>query len=246
MKLYYPKIFTENATLSAFFSSSNRRLINKEGTISGLNLGYNTNAPEEEIDQNFAHLFSELNWDRNKIALANQVHQTDVRYVTKPGIYDNTDGFITDIPGLSLGIRVADCAAMLVGDPINNVIGAFHAGWKGAAGGIIPKGIEEMSIRGADTKHILVYISPCISLKNFEVGEEVAKLFPDRFVDRKSFQKPHVDLKGFILWQLLNAGIDQTNIEVSTKCTVDDSELYSYRRERDQAGRMLGLIKINE
>ncbi|WP_069131397.1 peptidoglycan editing factor PgeF [Rhodohalobacter halophilus] len=246
MKLYYPYIFDSNSSISALFSLSNREAFNSESRVPGLNLGYNTNASKEEVDQNFEFLFKEIDWDYQRLAIANQVHQTEILNISSPGIYDGTDGFVTNRTGLALGIRVADCAAILAADQENGVIGAFHAGWKGAAEGIVPKGIKTMEKLGANPENIRIYISPCISLKNFEVGEEVASKFPERFVDRNSYKKPHVDLKGFILWQLLNAGIDQKHIEISTECTIDDPKFYSYRRERDSAGRMLGLIKINE
>ncbi len=246
MDLLYPKIFQKYSTISALFSEANRESVKADNYVSGLNLGYNTKAKSVDIDQNFDLLFNIIGEEKKELAIANQIHSSNIRYVTEAGIYDDTDGFVTDQAGLSLGIRVADCAAILAGDSKNGVIGAFHAGWKGAAGNIVPKGIEHMIQIGAKHKNIDVYVSPCISLKNFEVGEEVASQFPDQFVDRISFKKPHVDLKAFIRWQLLNAGLKDDNIEISPDCTVHNSKFYSYRRERDRAGRMLGLIKLNE
>jgi len=246
MKLFYPRIFEEDLQITALFSESNKEIINSGSSVPGLNLGYNTEAEPTEVDQNFKLLFDEIGWNRNQLAIANQVHGSNIIEVSKPGTYDDADGFVTNKAKLSLGIRVADCVAILAGDPINGVIGAFHAGWKGAADNIVPKGIEKMIQLGADPDHVRVYLSPCISLKNFEVGEEVASKFPEQFLDRKSYKKPHVDLKGFIGWQLLNYGIKIKNIEISTHCTVQDSAYYSYRRERERAGRMLGMIKLNE
>lgn len=246
MKLFYPRIFEEDLQITALFSESNKEIINSGSSVPGLNLGYNTEAEPTEVDQNFKLLFDEIGWNRNQLAIANQVHGSNIIEVSKPGTYDDADGFVTNKAKLSLGIRVADCVAILAGDPINGVIGAFHAGWKGAADNIVPKGIEKMIQLGADPDHVRVYLSPCISLKNFEVGEEVASKFPGQFLDRKSYKKPHVDLKGFIGWQLLNYGIKIENIEISTHCTVQDSAYYSYRRERERAGRMLGMIKLNE
>ena len=246
MKLFYPDIFDSGPDITALFSESNKEIINSGSSVPGLNLGYNTEAESSEVDQNFKLLFDEIGWSRNQLALANQVHGSNIIEVNKPGRYDDADGFVTNKAELSLGIRVADCVAILAGDPINGVIGAFHAGWKGAADNIVPKGIDKMIQLGADPDHIRVYLSPCISLKNFEVGEEVASKFPGQFVDRKSYKKPHVDLKGYIGWQLLNCGIKIENLEISTQCTVQDSTYYSYRRERERAGRMLGMIKLNE
>ncbi len=245
MKLFYSKIFQNQNRISVLFSESNREIVNRNGAVSGLNLGYNTNARREEVDQNFKFLFDEIGWDLNRLAIANQVHQTNIVTVTESGTYNDTDGFVSNQPGTILGIRVADCAAVLAGDPKNGVIGAFHAGWKGAAGNIIPKGIHKMIELGSSPDEIKVYISPCILQKNFEVGEEVAILFPDSFVDRVSYNKPHVDLQGFIIHQLKENGIKSNHIQAAELCTIEDKRFYSYRREREKAGRMLGLIKLN-
>lgn len=246
MELFEPDIINNESRVNALFTGTNKKIINPGSSIPGLNLGYNTEAEPAEVDQNFKLLFDEIGWNRNQLAIANQVHGSNIIQVTKPGTYDNTDGFVTDMVELSLGIRVADCTAVLAGDAKNGVIGAFHAGWKGAANNIVPEGINKMIQLGADPDHILVYLSPCISLNNFEVGEEVASKFPKQFVDRESYKKPHIDLKGFIGWQLLNTGIKLENVEISTHCTVQNSNYYSYRRERGRAGRMLGMIKLNQ
>jgi len=246
MKLLYPKIFKSEPSISALFTGANKEIINPQGTVTGLNLGYNTEASPIEVDQNFDVLFKEIGWNKDRLAIANQIHQSTIKYAAKGGVYDDTDGLVTDRVEISLGIRVADCAAILAGDSINGVVGAFHAGWKGAADNVVPNGIDKMIQLGADPDHIRVYLSPCISLHNFEVGEEVSSKFPDQFVDRESYNKAHVDLKGFIGWQLLNSGIKIQNVEISTHCTVQDSKYYSYRRERGRAGRMLGMIKLNE
>lgn len=246
MELFYPDIFNSESRFSALFTGANKEIINPGSSIPGLNLGYNTEAEPAEVDKNFKSLFDEIGWNRNQLVIANQVHGSKIIHVTKPGMYDDADGFVTDKAELSLGIRVADCAAVLAGDAVNGVIGAFHAGWKGAADNIVPKGIDQMIQLGANPDYIRVYLSPCISLENFEVGEEVATKFPEQFLNRDSYKKPHVDLKGFIGWQLLNSGIKIENVEISTDCTVQNSNYYSYRRERGSAGRLLGMIKLNE
>lgn len=230
----------------AVFTESNREIVNTFESIPGLNLGINTNTPDSIIQKNLSLLFAELGWDIQQLATANQVHGSNIQIIEKPGVYENTDGLITKAKNLALGIRVADCAAVLIADPSSEVIGAFHAGWKGTAGNIIPKGIKKMISLGADTDQMIAYVSPCISKANFEVGEEVASIFPDAFVDRISYTKPHVDLKAFILHQLIQGGIKKMSIEVDEGCTVEDDQFYSYRRERSLAGRMLALIKLND
>ncbi|TVR28930.1 MAG: peptidoglycan editing factor PgeF [Balneolaceae bacterium] len=244
MKILRPSIFSSQEGVEACFTESNRERINRSGSIPGLNLGYNTAAGQAEVDRNFDVLCDHLGWERDHLAIAEQVHSSNIEVVTKPGVYKERDGLITKVPGLALGIRVADCAAVLVADVRQGVAGAFHAGWKGAAGNILPKGFEMMIREGGKTENFLVYISPCITQKNFEVGEEVAEQFPDEFVDRKSYDKPHVNLAGFIHQQILTMGVIKENIELIEECTVENSRFFSFRRERERAGRMLGAIKL--
>src|SRR5690625_6312525 len=93
-----------------------------------------------------------------------------------------------------------------------------------------------MNGAGGDPQHMRAYISPCISLENFEVGEEVARQFPNEFCDYVSWDKPHIDLKGFLLSELLEAGISERKILTSEYCTMEDTRFYSYRREKEKAG----------
>ncbi|PWN07568.1 peptidoglycan editing factor PgeF [Rhodohalobacter mucosus] len=242
--VYHPDIFKDLPGIEAFFTEANRTLVNTHGTVSGLNLGYNTQAEKEEVDRNFEHLFHEIDWEPSHMVLASQVHGSSCKVVNEPGTVDGTDGIITKNEDLALGIRVADCAAILIADPVNRIIGAFHAGWKGAAGGIIPAGMETMTREGGDPDSFYVYISPCISCRNFEVGEEVAEQFPEKFVVKGTYPKPHVDLKGFLISQLNDGGVDLSRIQASDECTLESKRYYSYRRERDRAGRMLAMIKL--
>lgn len=244
MKLIYPGLFQNTNVIEALFTEANRDTVNPDRTIPGLDLGINTLSDSEKVGHNIRILADQIGWEPNQIATAQQVHGTHIERVDKPGLYPNTDGLITNKRGIALGIQVADCAAVIIADPVSKTIGTFHAGWKGAAAGIVNKGLEMMEIKPVNLKHTLAYISPCISLKNFEVGEEVAKKFPDAFVDRNSFSKPHVDLKNYIYHQLHQDGLLEENIYCSEECTYDDNRFYSFRREREQAGRMLALVKI--
>jgi len=100
---------------------------------------------------------------------------------------------------------------------------------------------------GARPDRMIAYISPSISQENFETGHEVAAQFPDEFVDYKSYKKPHINLKEFLKFQLLQTGLPATQIEVSRFCTIRDADkFYSYRRERNKSGRMLGIIKLEK
>ncbi|MEX2362323.1 MAG: peptidoglycan editing factor PgeF, partial [Balneolaceae bacterium] len=188
----------------------------------------------------------DLGLTQNEIVFGNQIHNSDILVAEKAGIYADTDAFVTKTSGLALAIQVADCAAVLLGDEENGVIGAAHAGWRGAVDDIVPKVISRMKEAGAETNFIKVFISPSISQVNFEVGEEVAAQFPKQFVDFESQSKPHVNLKAFLKYQLLNSGILSVNIEIDEGCTISDENFYSYRRQKDKSGRMMGIIKLEE
>lgn len=170
------------------------------------------------------------------------MHGTRVQTVTEGGTYPKTDGFVTRVPGLCLCIRVADCAALLLWDPEAGVAAAAHAGWRGAAGGIVDETLKAMEREGAAPTRIRTFVSPCISAVRYEVGEEVAGQFPDAFVYREDYVKPHVDLRKFLRQQLADAGVRTGRIEVHPGCTWNDPEYHSYRRDGESAGRMAALI----
>ena len=244
IKLIKPLLLNDES-ISSWFSLRNHDSVRPNTNIPGLNLGMNTEEVEEIILQNRKLLLDEIGLDVHQVAYAIQVHKTKIEVVTNAGTYPDTDAFVTTKKDMALAIQVADCAAVLFGDPKNRVIAAAHAGWRGAAGNIIPKTLDKMLSLGAEPKNIKAFISPCISLKNFEVGEEVASEFPDQFVDRDRFEKPHIALKEFIRYQLLEHGMMESKIELDTHCTIDDEKFYSYRRQKGKSGRMMGIIKLN-
>lgn len=238
-----PGIFDSN--IRACFTLKNAWM-GTERLVTGLNLGLNTPEKKETVLYNRELLFDTLNMNPDRVAYGEQVHGTRVRTVTEGGVYPETDGLMTQVPGLSLAIQVADCAAVLLGDPVNGIVAAVHAGWRGAAGGILPLAVERMIDTGAEAGKIQAFVSPCLSLERFEVGEEVAEQFPDDFVDRARYSKPHVDLKGVLFSQMVELGMISSNIEVHKGCTMnDDRQFYSFRREQQKSGRMMGLIQLN-
>lgn len=211
-------------------------------TVQTSDMGINTLTPLDQTEKNRQHFLNQIGLDSTNLAIVRQIHGTEVLYADRSGILGEADGLITNVVGLNIGILVADCAAVLVCDPINRVIGAFHAGWRGAAGGILVNGINRMREIGGREFH--VWLSPCIGLQAFEVGEEVARQFPPAFVDSKNFDKPHVDLKAFLIGQLQDIGVHRDRIFIDSRCTYEDTELYSYRRQGKESGRMLGVIGL--
>lgn len=244
IKIYHkPQIFKSLDFVQAGITYSNRGKINVTGELAGLNLGDNTGVDKKEIDNNFKRLSDELGWNPDQLALAEQVHGGEVETVTKAGYYKKIDGLVTSSRDIAIGVKVADCAAVLLVDTSTGTIAAVHAGWRGAAANILPSAIKKMKEIGANVSEVFAYISPCISLQHFEVGEEVASQFDSTFINRKIGVKPHLDLKSFLNQQLLKSGLSEQRIEIDGRCTIEDTRFYSFRREREKAGRMLAFIK---
>ncbi len=231
----------------SWFSLKNPQIQGDGQRIKGLNVGFNSHESQEVILQNLHTLCEAANINVKKLALAKQVHGDHVEVIHSSGFYDNTDAFVTRESDVPLVIQVADCGTVLLGDSKNKVIGAAHAGWRGAVKGIAAKTVREMIKLGAEADSIHVFVSACLSEHNFEVGEEVAEQFSEHLVNRINFEKPHVNLQGLIIEQLENEGVPGKNIEVDDRCTIDHSDLfYSYRREKDESGRMAAIIKLNK
>jgi polyphenol oxidase len=215
------------------------------GVIPGMNIGLNTAEEKESVLVKRELFLHQFGISAAQVAFANQIHSTEIYYVQSPGTYDGVDGFVTDKPDLALAIQVADCAAVLLADRKNGILGAAHVGWRGAAGNIVLRTITSMETLGGSTEHMEAWVSPCIGVKRFEVGEEVAAHFPDTFIIREMDKKPHIDLKGFIRHQLEGQHILPENIRVDPGCTYDHpDQYYSYRREKDRSGRMMAMIML--
>ena len=232
-----------NGIVESYFTLKNNVLEN--GVVKGLNLGFNTIDEEAIVSANRSLLLRTLNLDIEQFATAQQIHSNEVIYVEKGGMYENVDGLVTNKDNIALAIQVADCGAVLIADTTNKVIGAAHAGWRGARSGVIENTIELMKKYGGEPDNMNVFISPCISLRNFEVGKEVATQFPDEVVDYEHFTKPHIDLVQYIRTKVEELGVSSERIEVNGRCTVEESNsFYSYRREKEKSGRMMGIIKL--
>lgn len=205
-------------------------------------MGINTQTSLELTEKNRRNFLKQCNLDADSLAYLKQVHGNSIIYAEQAGFAGEADGLVTDRKGVTLGIMVADCAAVLLADPKSGVIGAFHAGWKGAAGNIVPKGIAMMRSLGA--QKLQAWISPCIGTHAFEVGIEVAEQFPSSYVINDTYEKPRVDMQAFITSQLINNGVKSSRIECDERCTFTDIRFFSYRRQGVHSGRMMAIIAL--
>ena len=237
-----PASFDRGAGVVAGFST--RRGGVSEGPYASLNLGLSTGDARARVLENRRRLFASVGFTPEQLALAGQVHGDQIEEVAGPSLVPDVDGLVTRQPGVLLCIGAADCAAVLLADAEAGVVGACHAGWRGAAAGIAEQIVVRMAERGARPTQMHAYVSPCISAERFEVGPEVAAQFDAPFVARAArWEKPHVDLKAAVAAQLRGAGVPAEAVEVSPRCTRSaPDEFFSYRASGGVTGRMMGFI----
>lgn len=170
-----------------------------------------------------------------------QIHSDRVFSVATAGLQGEGDAMITNIPGIGLTIRTADCLPILIADPRQHAVAAIHAGWRGVVAEIGTKTIQAMQREfGSEAEDLVVAIGPGIGPCCFEVGPEVSVQFG-------LSGRTKVDLVETTIRQLGRNGVSARQISTSGRCTYDDSTLFeSYRREREAAGRMVAMIALAE
>jgi hypothetical protein len=194
-----------------------------------------------------------LGYERKNLYLLKQTHSADVRVLKEypdNGRLVEADAMVTKLPALALGILTADCTPILFADAKAGVIGAAHAGWRGAVDGIVGNTVAAMVRLGADPERIVAAVGPTISAENYEVGpqfmSELVALHPDgwQHFSIPPGKRAHFDLPGFVLAQLKAAGIGA--IERAGGCTYGDPERYfSHRYATHQgarSGRQISII----
>jgi YfiH family protein len=197
---------------------------------------------DDEVLKHRMFLADYLGVEFDKMKFQKQVHGNRIRIIEENSEIEDSDGMMTNIKGLLLNVTLADCCGILIYDPENDAIAALHSGWRGTQQNIAKKGIGMMKeIYNSDPEKILVYLSPCASGENYEVGEDVAKFFPNS-VKQISVEKYLFDNHNEIKSQLFDAGVLYENIEISEICTISDINYHSFRRDKDKSGRMSCLI----
>lgn len=195
---------------------------------------------------------------KNAVAL-DQVHEARLIRVTHDlrgsGIVDpttripKTDGSITDDPGLLLITSHADCAPVFLYHPDAKAIGLIHAGWRSTLAGIASKAVSEMCREfSLKPEEIQVSVGPTIATRNYEVGEDVAKMFASKFGPStivKYGEKTHLDVFASIIIDLLRAGVATARFCPRPPDTYSDLRWSSFRRDGERAGGMLAYFKIN-
>jgi YfiH family protein len=225
------------------------------GDLAGLNVGYGSNDERSAIDENRRLAIAAV-LPGAELATVHQVHSADVVEVQRGWPQNErprADAMVTDRPNLLLGILTADCAPVLFADPEARVIGAAHAGWRGALAGVTDSTIIAMERLGARRTRIRAAIGPCIAQPSYEVDEGFRTRFleenpvNERFFANQSWGKPHFDLEGYVEHRLRTAGIAEVQ-PLHLDTYADPERFYSYRRatHRGEAdyGRQVSLIGL--
>lgn len=180
---------------------------------------------------------------RDGVVWMDQVHGTNVEVVDSVGTtVDKTDALVTTTPLLALAVVTADCVPVLMADARAGVVAAVHAGRVGAAQGVVARALETMVGVGARANDVSVLLGPAVSGRNYEVPEEMAAEVELALPGSRTTTRhgtPGLDLRAGIAAQLRTLGV--TAIDVDPRCTVEDPDLFSHRRDAP-TGRLASLV----
>lgn len=225
------------------------------GVVSGLNVGLGTGDEPDAVAENRRRAIAAVQ-PGARLATVYQVHSPDCVTVTEPwpdAARPHADALVTDRPGLLLGVVTADCAPVLLADRQAGVVGAAHAGWKGAVGGVTDATIAAMEALGAARSRIVAAIGPCIAQASYEVDAG----FRDRFLAEASgnaqffaagrADRFQFDLEGYVAARLRSAGIGAVE-PLGLDTYPDAGRFFSFRRATHRAepdyGRQIALIGL--
>jgi YfiH family protein len=229
------------------------------GVYASLNGGIGSNDAPDRVAENRARMAATLGVAPERFLTPYQIHSPDV--VVADGTWSQAtrpraDAVVTREPKLAIGVSTADCGPLLFADPDAGVVGAAHAGWRGAFTGVIEATIAAMEQLGASRDNLVVALGPTIRQSNYEVGPEFIERFLAADIDNERFFAPSsrdghamFDLTGYIADRVQRAGVGR--FEDLGLCTYSDPErFYSYRRMSQRGepdyGRHINAIALAE
>ena len=239
----------------AFFT---RRGGASTGVYASLNGGVGSKDDPASVAENRARMATTLGVAPERLLVPYQVHSSDVIAVSAPwpeSARPRCDGIVTATPGLALGVTGADCGILLLADVEAGVIGAAHAGWKGALNGVVEATVIAMTRLGATSSRIRGALGPCIAQASYEVGPEFVEAFRAGDSGSERFFKPSVnpsksmfDLHGYIVRRAEHAGVGEF-LDLGLDTYAEEDRFFSFRRKthRGEAdyGRLVAAIVLN-
>lgn len=231
------------------------------GVSSGIyatrNCGLGSDDDRAAVLENRARTTADLGVETGRLITPRQAHTMNVAVAVEPWHADEppkADAVVTRSPGLAVGVLAADCAPVLLADANAGVVGAAHAGWRGALSGVLEAAVTEMTALGAKREDIHAAVGPTISSDVYEVGDEFKVAFLEQAPDNEAFfhtptggGRPHFNLPGYVCKRLRAAGLPRvTDLGL---CTFQNESLFfSYRRAQQRQepdyGRQISAILV--
>jgi YfiH family protein len=229
-----------------------------EGVYASLNGGVGSRDAPEAVTENRARIAAALGATPDRLAVPFQVHSPDAVAITelwRAGARPRCDALVTATPGLALGVTGADCGMILFADKSARVIGAAHAGWKGALTGVVEATVEAMERLGARRSDIVAALGPCNGADSYEVGPEFVAAFDGAGENAARYFAPSLraghsmfDLNAYIAERAERAGVGRFE-DLRLDTYADKRRFFSYRRathrKEPDYGRLLSVIVMN-
>ncbi|MDR0968293.1 MAG: peptidoglycan editing factor PgeF [Holosporaceae bacterium] len=247
MRIKSAKIFSEFVEHGFFGRIGGKSF----GVYASLNCSKSVGDEEAVVLQNLEIVRKEL--QVKKLITPNQTHSAVCVVVDNKTETDvKADALVTNTPGIAIGILTADCAPILFADAKKRIIGAAHAGWRGAAFGVVEATVQKMTGLGSDPKDITAAIGPCVAVESYEVDDDFKRDFKDKgdcFLTING--KLHFDLPKYCRDRLIQSGLSRDNIDSLGIDTYADQENYfSYRFARQNTngicGRQISAICLKQ
>ena len=226
------------------------------GIYGGLNVGLGSSDDPEAVRAN-RRMAVDVVLPGAELVTLHQVHSPTALPVTAPFSNDgrpHADALVTDRPGLALGILTADCTPVLFADAEAGVVGAAHAGWKGALGGVVESTVAAMEGLGAERSRIAAAVGPTIARKSYEVDDAFFRRFAEADPENERFFSPgraghhQFDLEGYVVARVAGAGVRRVEA-LGLDTYSDPDRFYSYRRATHRGepdyGRQVAIIGVN-
>jgi len=220
------------------------------GPLAHLNLARRPGEQDACLGENWSRVAAALGRKAADVALLNQVHGARVAHVRSPAgplaCVADADAAVTDVPDLVLTVRTADCVPVLLAAP--GAVAVAHAGWRGAAAGVVRAVVEALcALAGCSPGEVVAAVGPCVSGPAYEVGDEVVLALEKAGVARGAFAtlvpgaRPHVDVGAHVTTTLSQLGVPWERVR---RCTGRDPALFSHRHDGPLTGRQAGVITL--
>lgn len=227
-----------------------------EGLYASLNVGVGSRDDPAAVTENRRRIAAVFGADPDDLACCYQIHSAITRVADGPwrGERPEGDAVVTERPGLVCGVLTADCAPVLLADPEAGVVGAVHAGWKGALSGVVQSAVAAMQALRGEPSRMVAVVGPCIGPDSYEVGLEFQDQFTHHDPGSERFFRPGAtpdhrlfDLPGFVLWRLEQAGVGEAAWTGHDTCP-DEARFFSnrraFRRGEPDFGRLMSAISL--